>query len=183
MLLSRHYFCFDSQAIDLAGVAPISTTFNGTATLRTTDSRASGPFSMPISFGVFFFEGHGSVSLTDFPELVTAPFEVDTPFGRRTNVTVVRKTSGGDGLFNKPSGGFAIPVSLFLDHSLDFPFVEEDSSLSIVLQTGAAGGVMGVPLDRATGKLTLVGVGRLVDGILDGATGTVILDGSLATVP
>jgi hypothetical protein len=169
--------------IDNGVPVAMSTSFVGTATLRTSDTRAPGPFTQAVTIGVFFNAARNGLSFS-VPTIATDPFDVPTPFGRRTNVTTVSQRSGGSGTWDQASGGASVPLTLLFDHSVDFQFFDEDSTLSLVLHTGTtAGGLTGAPLDRTTRRLRLVGQGTFVDGILENSIGTLEIDGTLAALP
>ena len=112
------------------------------------------------------------MTITNFPPLSTPPF--DTPYGR--NQTTITKTAGGAGTYRDGNG--SIPLTLHFDHSLDLPFFEEDSDISMVLSTDPPGS----PVDEF-GQVTLAGSGIFKKGFLNGATGTISIVGTISPAP
>jgi hypothetical protein len=151
---------------------PLQATFTGTATITTTNSSAPGPFTAGIQLGLLFDGNRTSVIITSFPPIATQPFS--TPFG--TNVTTVTKTGGGFGSY--ANGNIVMPLTLHFDQSLDLPFFEEDSDLSVGVSTNPPGS----PVDP-TGGVTLAGSGVFQGGFLGGATGTLSISGTISPVP
>ena len=160
-------------------VQPLSVTFTGTSTLTTSYESARGPFNNTLRLGLYFGSGRTSVWLNDFPPITTEPFS--TPVG--TNFTTVSLTRSGRGLFYKSSGAMSINLTLRFDHSIDFPFYEEDSTLPLLLGTGSVGTLNGAPLNRETKRLVLVGIGIFEGGILNGNTGRLVIDGTISNLP
>jgi hypothetical protein len=112
------------------------------------------------------------VGITSFPPIATQPF--GTPFG--DNVTTVTKTGGGFGSF--ANGNIVMPLTLHFDQSLDLPFFDEDSDLTVGLSTNPPGS----PVD-GSGGVTLAGSGVFQQGFLGGATGTLSITGTISPVP
>jgi hypothetical protein len=110
---------------------------------------------------------------------VTDPYDTDAG----TNITTVKLSSGGSGTSNPDSGGLVIALTLKFDHSIDFPFYEEDSTLPLTLTTGKSGSLQGSPINQTTGTVTLVGSGIFKDGYLGGKTGTIKITGKISPIP
>jgi hypothetical protein len=156
-------------------VAPqsgLAATFTGEASITTTHTSAPGPYVSKIQLGLLFDDARTSVQITAFPPIVTEPF--NTPYG--ANVTTVTKTGGGVGSY--AGGNAAIPLKLRFDQSIDLPFYEEDSDLSVGLSTDAPGS----PVD-AEGNVVIAGSGVFQKGVLGGSTGTLVITGKIAPVP
>jgi hypothetical protein len=151
---------------------PLTATFSGTATLTTTNSSAPGPFTFGVQLGLQFNGARTSVLITSFPPIATQPFP--TPFGN--NVTTATKTGGGFGSY--ATGNIVMPLSLHFDQSLDLPFFEEDSDLTLGLSTNPPGS----PVDAA-GAVTLAGNGVFQGGFLGGATATLSISGTISPAP
>jgi hypothetical protein len=151
---------------------PLQATFAGTATITTTNASAPGPFTSPIVLGLIFDGARTFVAITSFPPIATAPFP--TPVG--TNVTTVSRTGGGQGSY--AAGAIRMPLILHFDQSIDLPFFEEDSDLSVLLTTDPPGS----PVDPA-GSVSLAGSGPFSGGFLGGATGTLTIVGAISPVP
>ncbi|GGU11770.1 hypothetical protein [Streptomyces lateritius] len=146
------------------------TSLTGTATLTTTDDRARGPFTTPITVELFFNDPRTEVSISSIP-----PVTVQTGNGPVT----VTHTGGGNGTFDKNTGTVRLPAGLHFD----LPFPASDSSLPLTLTTGRAGGLIGTPLNRTTGGIRLVGAATFTGGTLAGKEGTLAVDGELTELP
>jgi hypothetical protein len=151
---------------------PLAATFTGTATITTTNSSAPGPFTAAVQLGLLFDGNRTSVLITSFPPIATQPFS--TPFGN--NVTTVTKTGGGLGSY--ANGSIVMPLTLHFDQSLDLPFFEEDSDLSLGVSTNPPGSPV-----AANGGVTLAGSGVFQRGFLGGATGTLSISGTISPAP
>jgi hypothetical protein len=152
--------------------AALDATFTGNATITTTYAQAPGPYVESIEIGLNFNDARTAINITSFPVIKTEPFS--TPFG--TNVTTITKIGGGSGTYN--AGAISMPLTLRFDHSIDLPLFQEDSTLEVVLSTDPPG----TPVDTA-GAVKLVGAGNFQGGILNGSTGTLIIEGTVAPVP
>ena len=152
----------------------LSTTLTGTATLTTSNSRARGPFTVPLTAGLFFDDSRTIVSVTSFP-----PITVKTGDGP----VIVSRTGGANGSFTKSTGAMTLPVELHFDLPDDTPIPIGDSDLPISLGTGSVGGLNGARLDRTTGRIRLVGAGTFDEGFLDNEQATLVVDGELADLP
>lgn len=161
------------------GVAvPLTTAFNFTATLTTTDPRAPGPFvQQNLSATLRFSAERAGVDITSFPSIMSPPFM--TPAGQ--NITTITMLGLGIGTFDAASGHTVLQVRLRFDHSIDVPFIVEDSDMNnLILGTMAA---PGSPLNRQAKGLTLTGTGVFTGGILGGSMGTITLAGTLQDLP
>ena len=152
--------------------AAFEATLTGNATITTTYAQAPGPYTESIQIGLTFNDSRTAVHVTSFPLIKTEPFA--TPFG--TNVTTITKTDGGSGTY--AAGAMSMPLTLRFDHSIDLPFLQEDSTLDLALSTDPPG----APVDAA-GTVKLVGSGNFQGGILGGSTGTLTIEGSISPVP
>jgi hypothetical protein len=151
---------------------PLQATFAGTATITTTNPSAAGPFTSPILLGLIFDGARTFVAITSFRPIATAAF----PTLAGMNVTTVSRTGGGQGSY--AGGAIRMPLILHFDHSIDVPFFEEDSDLSVLLTTDPPGS----PVD-ASGSVNLAGSGTFGGGFLGGATGTLSIVGAISPVP
>jgi hypothetical protein len=71
-----------------------------------------------------------------------------------------------------------MPVALRFDHSLELPFIAEDSEYSVRLTTDPPGS----PVDAA-GQVTLVGSDTFQGGILGGSTSALNIAGTISPWP
>jgi hypothetical protein len=169
-------------------------TFGGTVTIEIDHSNAAlrRPHTLPITFALQFNADRTQVRLPRFPAIETAEF--DTPYGRN-RTTVWRIGRKVEGTFDPVSGRMDVPIRLLFDHSLDVPFIEEDSELSFAgehaLTTGEARSPSGAfvkhgsPLDRATREISLVGASVFVGGdkVLGGCDCGIQITGQLSRLP
>ncbi len=169
-------------------------TFSGTVTIEIDHSNAAlrRPRTLPITFALQFSADRRQVRLPRFPAIETAEF--DTPYGRNrtTGWRIGRKV---EGTYDPASGQMEVPISFLFDHSLDVPFIEEDSEISFTgenaLTTGEARSPSGVfvrhgsPLDRATREISLVGASVFVGGdkVLGGCDCSLQIAGTLSQLP
>lgn len=162
-----------------AGLQSLVAILSGTATLTTTHTDASGPFTESVTIGLFFSPGRVTFSIVNFPAIATDPF--DTSVG--TNITTITLDSSKQGTSNPNTGTLTIGCTLKFDHSIDFPFYEEDSTLPIALTTGKIGSLQGAPVNQTTGAVTLVGSGTFQGGFLGGKTGNIVITGTINPIP
>jgi hypothetical protein len=158
-------------------LTPLSTTFSGTFELTLSHPSVPMPLTGSISASALFNAPRTSVLLTALSPL-SASF--NTPLGM--NTTTVSLIGSASGIFDKPTGQMSLMLSLFFDHSIDLPFYEEDSRLDIPLGTGAAGSLVGSPLD-ASGAVALVGSAVLAGGFLGGTRADLAIMGTFPVLP
>lgn len=132
---------------------PLELTFYGVATVALPALNIVQKQALQI--GVRFSTDHRRVTVIDFPQFTTKPFK--TPFG--TNRTTVSLASARPGTFDPETGRVELQVTLHLDQSLDVPFIEEDTDVTLTLTTDGA-----KPLSqgRLFAETELVGTGPLV---------------------
>jgi hypothetical protein len=163
-----------------AGLQNITVTLSGTVTLTTTDEKAPGPFTEQVKIELSFFHEREKVHVTDFPAIVTKPF--DTPLGK--NVTTITNLEGSNpGTSNPNNGALSIICNLKFDHKVDVPIIEEDSTLNITLTTGKVGSMQGSPINQVNGAVKLVGSGTFEGGYLDGKVGRMVISGKINPIP
>lgn len=156
---------------------PLVTGWSGFATLTTSLAAASGPFNNTISGTLRFSKERTQVILESFAEIVAGPF---SPLPGVTIITTIKRVGGGVGVFEAATGALSMPLELIFDNDVWFA---EDSFLTLNMTTGRAGGLQGVPLNRVTRTMTLVGSGPFRGGALDGSTGNLTLALTLAQLP
>jgi hypothetical protein len=161
-------------------VRPLTATFVGTATLRTTNSYAPGPYNQRVTIGLMFGMDRSIVWITRFPRIRVS---YDTPLGDAT--TTVTQSGGGRGSLNLASGVISMAVTLHFHHSSAFA---GDSDIEFTLTTGRSRlrngkfDVTGSPLST-DGSITVVGVAKFRDGFLDGNECSVVITGTVSPNP
>lgn len=163
---------------------PLASSFTCTAFLTTSKNfQPEEPFSNSLIWGFLFNEQRTLVNLKAFPVWTmdtTGPANREAPrfsflFG--PNITTVRQTGGGIGIYEKARGTLILPLMLRFDQSRRF-IRDEGSDLSIVLSTDP----VGVPV-AADGQVLLTGTGVFVGGWLNAAVATLVVRGTLAPIP
>lgn len=145
----------------------LSATFKGTASLKTSNSNAKGPFDKSVNIGLrFSVRDHKDVSITSFPKISVS---YDTPVGQ---VTTTVTMNSGSGTFNKSTNKITLNLNLAFKHSTS---LAGDSTLAIKLNTDS-------PLDAA-GKITVGGSAKFNGGYLDGDTCTLSVKGTISPRP
>jgi hypothetical protein len=147
----------------------LEATFTGTATLTTTNALAAGPFASPLQLGLRLDGLRTYIVVTSFPPITTAP--IDTPLGQ--DITTITKGDGGFGGYT--NGNISVEITLHFDHSLR---LAGDSDLTVILRTLPPGSPV-----AADGAVTLAGSGTFQHGFLGGATGTLVIAGTITPVP
>ncbi|MBX3668688.1 MAG: hypothetical protein KF778_09835 [Rhodocyclaceae bacterium] len=162
-------------------LATIDSTFTGTVSFSTADTRFPGPFLSPLTLTAVFV-ANGTVRLGPFPTIVVGPFP--TPVGN--NTITITMVGGGIGTFNKALGNLSMPITLRFDHSLAFA---GDSDVTFGLTTASstspsgAFALAGLPLNSTTGLIALVGASRFRGGFLGGIDCSVTVTGTFAPIP
>ena len=147
--------------------------FVGVATMTTSDPTAPGPYSEPIELDVVLNGARTEIAITSFFAIKVG---FDTPLG--FNVATLTRTSGGTGSYS--AGAIVLPLGLHLDNSIDVPFFEEDSDLSVELTTSPPGSPV---TPEPFGHVRLVGSGTFQGGYLGGSTADLTVDGTLSPPP
>lgn len=154
---------------------PLVATCTGTVEFTTTFPQAPGTYRGAVTIGLWFDGTRNSVLVTS---LSIDPVIFSTPFGN--NTLSISKIGGGSGVYSKQTGDLAVSLLLGFDNSIDLPFVEEDSELSITLSTAPP---FGSPV-TSMGQVTVAGSGVFQKGIfLNGFTGTIVAVGTITPVP
>lgn len=162
---------YDKCVIDSGGALAVNATFTGTATMKTSNSKASGPFNQKISIGLYFSEADTKteprdVEITSFPSI---PVTYDTPIGEVT--TTVSKQSGS-GSFNPKTNKITLDLGLLFKHST---ILAGESTLAITLKTES-------PL-TAKGNITVSGSSKFQGGYLGGDTCWLTVKGTISPHP
>ena len=157
------------------GGTTLESTFTADITLKTSSSEAAGPDHDTISIGALFSGDRRSVVFT-FPQLSVGG----------ATVTLIAGGVGTVDVSTVPvvSGVMNIPVSLNFNQEIN-----QDSTLSVTLTTGAEQSPhgnftdKGAPLD-ALGNVKLVADGSFVGGhILDGSDASLVIQGAFSPAP
>jgi hypothetical protein len=171
-------------------------TFSGTATLTTTNSRASGPFTEPLTLTLLFSNDLSQLSLASFPAITgPAPGQppISTPLGNDTfTITLEPGVPGnGTGTFDPAAGNLTLTLALHLHNSVHIVTPgDEDSNISFTgtqsLTTGtctSADGkisLTGSAYNAATGAITMAGATKISGGFLGGSDCGLTVTGALS---
>jgi hypothetical protein len=176
----------NSSCVEQAHIPlPLEATFTGAFLVKTTNARARGPFKGALTMGCSFSADRTRVTLTRFPPISVGPIRVPV-FGLDT-VTATR-TGGGSGSSTSGTGAMSMRIVLLFHHSLTIRFYPLDSTLSLLMDTGAhtsSSGALrasGSPMD-AQGMVTFAGVGVFSGGYLAGDEASIVLAGQIAPRP
>jgi hypothetical protein len=162
------------QVEELGGMASapcaanFTATFNGTATMTTTNENARGPFTSDLRLALSFEDCGATVRITDFPPISVT---FGTPVG--DNTTTVTMPSGGTG--HLEYGRMDVPVALRFGNTI---LAAGTSFADMTLSTSSPGGS---PL--RDGNITLVGLGRFRGGFLNGSNCTITAAGTISPAP
>lgn len=98
----------------------------------------------------------------------------------------ITQTGGRGGPYHNNTGSLNLNIELFFDVSIDYPLVDEDSTLNITLSTGSIksflGERSGAPVD-SSGNIMLVGAAKFNGGQLDGSDCLLEVSGRLSPRP
>jgi hypothetical protein len=160
---------YDRCIIKYGGLPALDATFNGRATLMTSDDNAAGPFKQPVNIGLHFVEwDHSTFSVTSFPP-ISVTYDTDSPAGTVTTTVTKNGPSGGE--FNPITNLLSVRLLLFFHHSTDWA---GDSTLDITL---------GPSLLSSDGKITVEGSALFKDGYLDEKTCWLRVEGTISPRP
>jgi gas vesicle protein len=158
---------YNKCIIDNGGQVALSATFTGTATLKTSNSNAKGPFNKNVNIGLFFSVwDRKDISITSFPKISVT---YDTPIGK---VTTTVTMNSGSGTFNSAQNRISLDLVLAFHHSTN---LAGDSTLTIALNTDS-------PL-TAAGNITVSGSSKFKGGYLDGDTCWLTVKGKISPHP
>jgi hypothetical protein len=169
------------------GVGPLNTTFSGTSTVKTTYSRAPGPFFDSVSIGLQFSSDRKIVTVTSLAPIVSTT----SPQQDVTVTVTVTLSSGGVGTFDPSTGTMTLPITLAFQVAVYVSGVQVHngtSTLALVLSTGketSPSGAFtdtGVPM-QADGSITVVGDGMFSGDVLAGSDASVVLSGVVSPHP
>lgn len=160
----------------------LTSTFTGSATVRTTDSNASGPFDVDLNIDLRFSRDRCHITITRFPSLKLKT--KDLPVIGRINVTVTQ-TGGGSGSFHPVSGTMNIPITLHFHYDTAL-LSDDDATFSLTtgrsVSRSAAFDITGSPL-TAGGNVTLTGTTRFRNGYLSGKEGSLLITATISPRP
>jgi hypothetical protein len=180
---SNEHVAVNEQVIASFGGAPLESTFNATATLKTSSSIAAGPYSDTLVIGALF-SGDRKTVVINFPPLSVGGATVTLVGGGTGTFEVSSVPSPPPSRLPEPSGAMTVPVTLKCSN-----LENGDSTLSLVMTTGAEQSPKGVfkdtgtPMDPA-GKIVLIGDGSFEGGnILGGDDASLVIEGTFSPVP
>jgi hypothetical protein len=156
--------------------------FTGTATVRTTDSNAAGPFEVDLDVVLQFTRNRCRVTITSFPTLNLKT--KDLPVIGRINVAVTR-TGGGAGTFHPVSGAMNMSITLHFHYDTVL-LGDDDATFDLTTGNSVSGdrryNVTGSPLTEG-GSITLVGTTRFRNGYLEGRSGSLVITANISPRP
>lgn len=162
--------------------AELTSNLSGTATLRTTDSEARGPFEVDFDVDIRFTRNRCGVTITRFPSIKLKTDDI--PGLGKVSVTVSR-TGGGTGSFHPVSGAMNIPITLHFHYGT---ILVSDDDVTFTLTTGSVPSgdgeraATGSPLS-ADDRITLVGSATFRNGYLDGKLGGLLIRATISPHP
>lgn len=154
------------------GKARLDSMFEGKVTVTTSDSRAPGPYTIPLKFGLRFSQGcHDEVEVTNFPPMVLGNGDA-----------MVTMIGGGTGAYDPSTGAMWIYVVLDVNPSNAFA---ARSHLSMEFSTENLGGsrLQMVMLGNNKGQITLTATGTFEDGFFGGTVSTMWASGTISPQP
>jgi hypothetical protein len=157
------------------GKTNLSATFNGTATLTTSNPKVAGPFAQSVSMGITYQEWlHDQFTVDSFQPVTVGPF--DTPIGSNTTTVSLINPGTCAGTAEPSTGKITVTLKLHFHHSLK---LAADSDLFITLSTENPGGSR----LKSGGAITLVGDGTFQGGYLGGDNCHLVVKGTLLPLP
>ncbi len=170
------------------GVPPLNSAFDAVATLRTTNSRAMGPYLEHLPIGLQFSADRRVITLTGFP-----PIHNESNTQGAHVVVDITLAGGGVGVFNPQDGTMTVPITLSFHVVVTFgPFTIHNgtSMLGVVLSTGAESSPTGAFKDVGhpllpDGTIKLVGDGSFSGDPagLGGSDASLVLEGRISPHP
>jgi hypothetical protein len=177
---------------------PLDSTFSGTATTRTSNSNAPGPFIQPINLTLNFSSDRRIIRLTGFSPVQVGPFPVNHPTEGPINViTTVSLVTSSLGSFDPSSGQLQIQTTLDFSHrnaatggaifgagpsQIDFNLTTGPVS-SPILVMGRPISLIGSPRNALTGAIKVVGSSRFRNGFLGGSDCSLEITGTINPIP
>jgi hypothetical protein len=182
---------------------PLVVAFSGTATLRTTNENAPGPFVQPFSASITLSNDRRSITRLIFTPVMTTAFPVNHPTEGPINViTTVSLVSTQLGAFNPDNGVLNLQVTLRFSHRRADngmqPWGAGPSIANFDLTTGTSDRVVmwsptrnAAPLSvqlagqprQADGQIKVVDNATFIGGFLAPAEALLEIDGRLDPVP
>ena len=152
---------------DNGGLVALNATFRGTATLKTSNADAKGPFTEEVTIGLHFSDwDRHDVTITSFPP-ISVTFE--TPIGENTTtVSLIQAT----GQYSPSAKKITLGCLLSFDHSIQ---VAGDSTVNIQLQTKST--------LNSKGDITVEGTSTFEGGFLGGDTCWLTVKGNISPHP
>ena len=150
-----------------------------------------GPHTFEIEIAIEFSGDREIVKILNFPEIKTE--EYNTSVGKCTT-TVTHRGQFLRGTFDLSSGHMGMPMKLYFDQSIDWPFIDEDSEIDYIdehlfttREVSAESEekiLTGSPLNRQTSEMTLVSESEFKDGYpLGGNECCITIRGRLKDLP
>jgi hypothetical protein len=166
------------------GLAPaeLASNLSGTATLRTTDSEARGPFEVDFNVDIRFTRNRCGITVTRFPSI---KLKTDNIPGLGKVAVTVTQSGVGSGTFHPVSGNMNIQIALHF-HYDTFLVSDDDATFNLTTKSVPSGDgdsvATGSPLN-AESKITLVGTATFHHGYLAGKLGGLLVKATVSPRP
>ena len=160
---------YDDCLTKHGGKLAIEATFKGTATMRTDNSHAKGPFKQHVTMDIEFSAwDNAHIRVIDFPG-VSVTYDTHSPVG---TVTTTVSLTTGSGTFDPKSRNLSITLKLYFEHSTS---LAGPSSLTIELDGEK-------PLGK-DGSIEVSGAAKFKGGYLDGNECSLDVSGTISPHP
>jgi hypothetical protein len=177
--IARKQDDYDSCLVRHGLLPDVAATLDGIGTVTTV---RSGPQDSEVHIALTFLKyDHAKVEITEFPPIVSTPFDLPTPPGG-TNTTTVSLKEVFSTNVNRSTGEMSVMLTLLFHHSRSGDGDLFDSTLPLTLSTGNTDPA-GSPINQTSRQVTLAGSGTFVGGILGNTPGTVVITGTLSVLP
>ena len=160
---------YDDCLTKHGGKLAIAATFKGTATMRTDNSHAKGPFKQSVTMDIEFSAwDNAHITVIDFPG-VSVTYDTHSPVG---TVTTTVSLTTGSGSYDSKSRKLSITLILYFEHSTS---LAGPSSLKIELDGQK-------PLGK-DGSIEVSGEAKFKGGYLDGNECSLDVSGKISPHP
>jgi hypothetical protein len=157
--------------------APLSASFSGTATIRTTNAQAPGPFIASITASVTFSSDRTSVTLSNLRDADGRPLSFPAG-GISVSISLPQPAAGS---FDPQTSTLTLSPTLVFGEGIG-----GTDRITVPLTTGSEtsslGTLTGSPVDAA-GNVTVVGAATFTGGFLNGSSADFRVVGRISPAP